>query len=135
MVPRRLLVDLTFTSARANTSVSSIGARLTLPGSLALGAHYGKLDADLRTSALLGTPSVQSVHDYYPLALEDGGRLAHMAVELVDCMAILAAILRVLGMGDEDSRSLRLDCYARMQYFIRQSTDFPSRRCVGDVRR
>jgi hypothetical protein len=48
----------------------ALGARLPLPCSLALGAHHGKIDADLRTSALLGTPSVESVHDYYfPFAL------------------------------------------------------------------
>jgi hypothetical protein len=59
-----------------------------------LGAQHGKLDADLRTSALLGTPSVQSIHDYYPFALEDGGRLAPMADELVDRLAILVAVRR-----------------------------------------
>jgi hypothetical protein len=33
----------------------------------------------MRTSApLLGTPSVQSIHDYYPFAMEDGGKLAPM---------------------------------------------------------
>jgi hypothetical protein len=55
---RNLVVDVTFTSARTNTIVPRIGARLPLPGSLALGAQHGKLDADLRTCALLGTPSV-----------------------------------------------------------------------------
>jgi hypothetical protein len=58
---------------------SRIGARLPLHGSLALGAQHGKFDADLRTSTLLGTPSVQSIHYYYPFAMEDGGRLAPMA--------------------------------------------------------
>jgi hypothetical protein len=53
-----------------------------------LGAQHGKLDADLRTFALLGTPSVQSIHDNYPFAMEDGGRLAPMAAELVDRLAI-----------------------------------------------
>jgi hypothetical protein len=69
-----------------------------------LGAQHGKLDADLRTSALLGTPSIQSVHDYYPFALEDGGRLAPMAAELADRLAILVAVRRFLGMGAMDSR-------------------------------
>jgi hypothetical protein len=42
-------------------------------------------EKNLIASALLGTPSVQSVYDYYyPSALEDGGRLAPMAAELVD---------------------------------------------------
>jgi hypothetical protein len=62
-----LVIDVTVTSARTNTSVPRIGARLPLPGSLELGARHGKLDADLRTSALLGTPSVHSVHDCYLL--------------------------------------------------------------------
>jgi hypothetical protein len=87
IVPHRNLVaDVTVTSARTNTNVHCVGARLPSPGSLSLGAQHSRFDADLRTSALLGTPSVQSVHDYYPFALEDGGRLAPMAVELVDHM-------------------------------------------------
>jgi hypothetical protein len=50
-----------------------------------LQAHHGKLDAGLGIFALLGTPSVQSIHDYYPFAIENGGRLAPtMAGELVD---------------------------------------------------
>jgi hypothetical protein len=53
-----LVVDVTAISARTNTNVPHIGARLPLPGGLALGAKHGKLDADLSTSALLGTPSV-----------------------------------------------------------------------------
>jgi hypothetical protein len=72
-----------------------------------LGAQHGKLDADLRTSALLGTPSVQSIHDYYPFAMEDGGRLAPMVVELVDRLAILLVVHRFPGMCADDSRSLR----------------------------
>jgi hypothetical protein len=76
---RNLVVDVTATSARTNTNVPRIGARIPLPGSPALRAQHGKLDADFRTSALLGTPSVQSVHHYYPFSLEDGGRLAPMA--------------------------------------------------------
>jgi hypothetical protein len=70
---RRLVVDVTVTSACMNTNIPHIGARLPLPGSLALGAQHGKLDLDLRTSALLGTPSVHSVPDYYPFAVKDGG--------------------------------------------------------------
>jgi hypothetical protein len=92
-----------------NTNVPRIGARLPLTGSLALGAQHGELNADLRTCALLGTPSVQSVHDYYPFAMENGGRLAPMAVELVDRLAILVAVRRFHGMGVADSRSLCFD--------------------------
>jgi hypothetical protein len=78
-----LVVDVTGTSARTNINVPRIGAaehqcsRRPLPGSLALGGEQGTRDADLRTSALLGTPFVKS--DYYPFPLEDGGRLAPRA--------------------------------------------------------
>jgi hypothetical protein len=96
-----------------------------------LGAQNGKLDADLRTSALLGTPLVHSIHDYYPLAMEDGGRLAPMAPKLVDRLAILVAIRRFHGMGAADSRSLRSDSYVRMQHFVRRTTYVPFRRFGG----
>jgi hypothetical protein len=136
MAPHRhLVVDVTDKSARTNTNVPRIGSRLPLPGSLALGAENGKLDADLRTYALLGTPSVQSVHDYYPFALEDGGRLAPMAAEFVDRLAILMAIRRFLGMGVADSRSLHSDTYVRLQHFVRRTAFVPFRRFLGDVRR
>jgi hypothetical protein len=60
MAPHRhLVVDVTVTIARTNTNVPRIvGACLPLPGGCALGAQHGKLDGDLRTSDLLGTPSV-----------------------------------------------------------------------------
>jgi hypothetical protein len=59
MAPHRhLVVDVTVTSARMMTNVPCACARLPLPGSLALGAQHGKIDADLRASALLGTPLV-----------------------------------------------------------------------------
>jgi hypothetical protein len=78
-----------------------------------------------------------SVHDYYPFALEDGGRLALMAaeLELVDRMAILVTVRRFLGMGSLDSRSLRSDSYVRTQHFVRQTPYVPFRRFLGDVRR
>jgi hypothetical protein len=91
--------------------------------------------ADLRTSPLHGTPSVQSVHNYYPFALEDGGRLAHMAAELVDRLATLAAVRRFPGMGAADSRSLRSDIYVRMQHFVRRTTFVPFRRFGGGAAR
>jgi hypothetical protein len=79
-----------------------------------LEAQHNKLDADLRTCALLGTPSVQSGHDYYPVAMEDGGRLAHVAAELVDHLAILVVVRQFPCMGAADSRSLRSNIYVRM---------------------
>jgi hypothetical protein len=50
-----------------------------------------------------------------------------MAVELVDRGAILVAARRFVGMGVVDSRSLRYDCYFRMQHFVRRSTFVPFR--------
>jgi hypothetical protein len=136
MAPHRPLVaNVTVRSARTNTNVPRIGARLPLPGSLALGAQHSKLDADLRTSALLDTPSVLSVHDYNPLALEDGGRFAPMAAKLVDRLATLVAVRRFTCMGVDDSRSLRSDSYVRMHHFVRQNTFVPFRRFWGNMRR
>jgi hypothetical protein len=133
MAPHRhLVVDMTFTRARKNTNVPRIGARLPLPGSLALGAKHGELDADLRTSTLLDTPFVQSVHGYYPFAMEDGGRLAPMAAELVDrLLAILVVVRRCPGIGAADSLSLRSDTY------VHTSNSFCSFSAFfgGDVRR
>jgi hypothetical protein len=59
MAPHRhLVVDAKVSSARTNTNVPRIGTRLRISSSLELGAQHGKLDADLRASALLDTPSV-----------------------------------------------------------------------------
>jgi hypothetical protein len=84
---------------------------------------------------IIYTPSVQSINDYYLFAMEDGARLAPMAAELVDRLAILVAVRRFHGMGAADSRSLRSDNYVRMQHFVRRSTSAPFRRFLGDVRR
>jgi hypothetical protein len=100
-----------------------------------LGAQHGKLDADVRTSALLGTPSVLSIHDDYPFAMEDGGRLAPLAAELVDRLAIVVAVRRFPRMCAANFRSLRSDSYVRMQHFVRRITSLPFRRFLGDVRR
>jgi hypothetical protein len=73
MAPHRHLVDdVTVTSARKNTNVPRVGARLPLPGSLALRSQHSKLNVDLRTSTLLGTPSVQLVYGYPPFAMRLG---------------------------------------------------------------
>jgi hypothetical protein len=48
---------------------------------------------------LLGTLSVPSIHDYHPFAIEDGGRLAPMAAELVEFLAILAVAVRRFHMA------------------------------------
>jgi hypothetical protein len=50
---RNLVVDVTVPSARMITNIPQIGARVLLPGCLALGAPQGKLDADLRSSTYL----------------------------------------------------------------------------------
>jgi hypothetical protein len=60
-----------------------LGASLPVHGSLAMEAQEAKLDDGLRTSSSLGTPSIQSIHYYYPSALDDG-RLSPMAVDLVE---------------------------------------------------
>jgi hypothetical protein len=100
-----------------------------------LGDQHGKFDADLRTSTLLGTPSVQSIHNYYPFVMEGGGRLAPMAAELVDCLAILAVARRFPSRMDAaDSRSLRFASYVRMQHFVRRDTFVLFRHFWGDVR-
>jgi hypothetical protein len=91
----------------------------------------GKLDADLRTSTLLGMPSVKSVYAYYLFALEYGDQLAPKAVELVDRMVILVGVRRFHGMIVADSRSLRCDNFVRMHNFIRRSTFVPFRRFWG----
>jgi hypothetical protein len=90
-----------------------------------LGAHHGKLDADLRIFALLGTPSVQSIHANHPFAMEDAGRLAPMAVAFVDRLANLVVGRRFPSMGAVDSRSLRFDIYyVRMRHFVRRTTTY-----------
>jgi hypothetical protein len=131
---RHLVVDVTVASARKSNNVPR---QLVSHSQAAL--HWELSMANLmRTSALvllLGTPSVQSIHDYYPFAMEDGGRLAPMAAELIDRMVVLVAVRRFLGMGDADSRSLCSDCYVRMQHFVRRTTSFPFRRFLADVRR
>jgi hypothetical protein len=90
---------------------------------------------DLSTSALLGTSSVQSVHAYYPFALEDGSRLAPMAAELVDRLAIWVATRWFPGMGAADSHSLRSASYICMQHFVCRFACVPFRRFWGDLRR
>jgi hypothetical protein len=62
---------------------------LLLPGSLAMGGQQAKLDADIRPSSSLGTPSIHTAHDYHPFALEDGYRLAPMGVKVIDRLEIL----------------------------------------------
>jgi hypothetical protein len=63
--------------------------------------------------------TVEFASHVYPFAMEDGGRLAPMAAELVDRLAILVAVRRFHGMGAANSRSLRSGGYVRMQHFVR----------------
>jgi hypothetical protein len=132
MAPHRyLVVDVTVANARTNTAVPQTCACLLVPGSLALEAQQGRLDAYLRNSALLGSSSLQSVHDYHPFALEGVGRLAHVTAELVVCLAILVAERHFLDMCAVDSRSLRSNNYVRMNRIVRRSTYVPFRRFWG----
>jgi hypothetical protein len=90
-------------------------------GSLAMGAQ--QTISFMLTSAhrppSLGTPSIQHVHDYDPFALGNGGPLAHVAVDLIDRLAIMVAVRRFPSMGAADSLSLWFESYARMTEFIR----------------
>jgi hypothetical protein len=100
-------VDLTVTCARRNSNVPAVGGLLPLYGSLALGVRQVKLDADIRTSSSLDALSIQIVHDYYPVALDDGARLAPMAAELIDCLGNLVVARRFLCLGSADFFFLR----------------------------
>jgi hypothetical protein len=93
------------------------------------------MDANLRTSSSLGSPSIQSVHDYHSFALEDGDRLAPMAVDLVDRLANLVVLGLKPSTGVADSRYLRSESHARMNEYVRWSTYARVRRFLGDVRR
>jgi hypothetical protein len=75
--------------------------------------------------------SLYAIHDYYPFALEDEGRLAPTAVELVDRLAISVAVRRFPSMGSADSRSLQsivmlfaIDSFVRMRHFVRRTMLF-----------
>jgi hypothetical protein len=129
---RHLVVDVTVTSACTDTNVPRVGACFLLPGSLALGAQHGKLDV------VLGTPSVQSVHDYYPFSVEDDGagwRLWWL-IDGFHRLDILVEIRRFHCMGVSDSRTLYFDSYVLIHHFVRRSAYIPfRRRCLGDVRR
>jgi hypothetical protein len=67
--------------------------------------------------------------------MEDGCRLAPMAAELANRLAILVVVRRFHGMGATDSRSLRSDNYVGIHHFVRRSTSIRFRRFLGDVRR
>jgi hypothetical protein len=112
MAPHRhIVVDVTVTNACTNTNVPRVGARLPLPYNLALGAQMANF---MRTSALLlclARLRYSRIHDDYPFALEDEGRMAPKAAELVDRLATLVVVRRFLGIGAVDSRSLRPDNY------------------------
>jgi hypothetical protein len=84
----------------------------------------------------LGTPSIQTVHECYYFALEDRGRLALMAVELVaDHLEIWLAVRRAPSLGAANSRSLRCESNTRMKELVRRSIYVPFLRFLGDVRR
>jgi hypothetical protein len=74
-----------------------------LHSNLVRGAQQGELDAHTCTSSSRGTPPIQPLHDYYPFALEDGGRQAPMVAELVDRLVILVDARRFPSLGAADS--------------------------------
>jgi predicted DNA-binding ribbon-helix-helix protein len=130
-----LIVDVTATIAPTNYIVPAVVGSFPLFGSMAMRAQQAKLETDLRTSSSLGMPFIKYVHEYYPFPLEDGGRLAPMAVDLVDRLAILVVVRRFISsMGTVDSLSLRYESYARTEC-VRRSTSISSRQFIGDVRR
>jgi len=132
---RHLVVDVTVTSARTNSNVLRSRVRRRVPGALGLAAQQKKFDRDVRASACAGTPPLHTVHDYYPFAVEDGGRLAPLACELLDRLAILVALRRFPGFGAHVARSLRSESFLRMKKFVRDSTSPSFRRFLGEVRR
>jgi hypothetical protein len=105
---KHLVIDVTITTARTISNVQIVGAPLPLPRRVAIGrAQQAELDYDLCTLSSRGTPPMtQYGHDYYLFALEEWGRWAPMAVDLVDRLAILAVFLRFPSMSAADSRSL-----------------------------
>jgi hypothetical protein len=123
-------VNGTVTSARTNPGVPAVGFLFPLPGSLAMGAQQGELDADLRTSSSLGTPSIQSVHDFYPFPLEDEAGC------LLWRLTILVAARHFTSMVTADSRFLRSESYPCMKEFAGRSKFVSFRQYrLGDVRR
>jgi hypothetical protein len=122
-------VDGTVTSARTNPGFQAVEASFPLPGSLAMGAQQAELDADLRTSSSLGTPSIQSIHDFYPFPLEDGAGC------LLWRLTILVAVRHFLSMVTADSCFLRSESYPFMKEFAGRSTFVSFRQYLGDVRR
>jgi hypothetical protein len=54
-----------------------------------------------------------------------------MAVELIDCPAILFVIRRFHGMGDANSCLLRSESHARVHHYVRRSICVPFQRFGG----
>jgi hypothetical protein len=101
MAPRiatLLVLDVTITSARTNSSVPAVEAPLPFHVSPAAPAQQGKLEVDLRTAESISTPTVQFAPGYYPFAF-DARRLALMAVEIVYRLAIMGIVRRFSCMG------------------------------------
>jgi hypothetical protein len=105
--------DATVTSARTNSNVPAVGAPLSLPHNLAMGAQQARLDADIRTSSFLGMPSIKIVHCYYPFTLiKVGGRLAPLAAGWIDRLAIsLVIVRRFPSFGAAEYRFWRFGSY------------------------
>jgi hypothetical protein len=87
-----LSVGTTVTSARKKCSVPVMGAPLPPRDSLAIWDQQAKLGVNLCTSSSLGTPSFHFAHNYYPFALDHGGRLAPMAVDIVVRLTVLVSV-------------------------------------------
>jgi hypothetical protein len=118
---KHLAVDVTVASARTSSVAPAVGGPLPLPGRQAVEAPLVKRDIDLRIGYTLATPSTQTIHYYYPFALEEGGRLVPMNVEPVFRSAIWVVVRRLPGMGVVPFRALRSCMHARMTEFVRRS--------------
>jgi hypothetical protein len=68
-------------------------------------------------------------------ALQDRGRLARLAMELVVRLGILGVTWLLHVMGATLPRTLRCNIYPRMKEFARRSVSIPFRRLFVDVRR
>jgi hypothetical protein len=102
-----------------------------------VGAQYAKLDADKRASYRVAYTCLQFIplmHDYYPFVVGDRGRLASLAVELVDRLATLVADCHFLGSCASKALGICTGFHARMtEFIVCRSTSEPFRHFPGDV--
>ena len=106
-----LVLDVTAVSAR--TATAARATNWNQPGAPSLAAQQEKYDKD-RSSSL----PVQSVHEYYPVAVEDGGRLAPHALRVIWLLAVLIAVVRSDEVPSSQARLLRTYQFGRVREFL-----------------